>query len=182
MGIRFLWGKEHEFWKTRINKLELASRKLLCFPFLLKVPVGRSLDDTEISQNTGFVGRSWNPKQGRTFSFWSTIPPMFAFSAFFILYWQRYIRICLLKTKESMNKVFRSIVPQAGHGLFFFSLSLLGWVLKKHSLNPNSTAKPKVPEQVLLTCWDKQRLISFSKRGQESDLKRKIKTESPNIN
>jgi len=57
----------------------------------------------------------------------------------------------LLETKESTNKVFCSIVPQAGDGLLY-SLSLLGWALKQLSQNPNNAAKPKAPEQVLLTC------------------------------
>lgn len=117
----FCGGKEDGFWgKSCINKLLLASRMLFCFSCLLKVPVERSLD-AEISQNIGLVRRNWEPKQGCTFSLWSTIPPMFAFSAFFMMYWQRNVRISFQKAKAWMNKVFFSpLIPETGHGLFFF--------------------------------------------------------------
>lgn len=143
----FCGEKEDGSWKFCINKLLLASRMLFCFPCLLKVPVKRSLD-AEISQNIGLVRRNWKPKQGCTFSLWSTIPPMFAFSAFFMMHWQRNVRMSFRKTKAWMDKVFLSpLIPETGYGLFFSSKPVsLGFKQQ------NNTVRPKAPEQVLLTC------------------------------
>lgn len=144
-------GKEDGFWQSCINKLHLASGILQCFPYLLKIPVKRSLYDTEMSQNIGLVRRNWEPKQAHNFSFWSTILPVFAFSASCMMFCRRNVRINFLKTKEWMIKVF-SPISETAYGPWFFSLSLLDWALKSKTQAPNNTVKPKVPEQVLPTC------------------------------
>lgn len=171
----FSGGEEDEFWKSCINKLHLASGMLLCFPCLLKVPVKRSLDDTEISQNIGWVRRNWEPKQGRTFSFWSTILPVFVFSAFFMMYWQRNVRISFLKTKEWMNKVFFSLIPETSYGPFFFPKPVrLGF--KKQ--NPNNTVKPKRWSRCCPLVKTSIGLVSFSKCSWKPGFKEEDQNET----